>query len=75
MLAGKDVRVFERLSSVVNKSLDFRTHGSKLPDCCLANEEGFIRTATMIDVSTSASSVRINPVGLSRVAAPPLWGL
>ena len=32
------------------------------------NEEGFIRTAPMIGVSTNAGSVRINPVGLNRVA-------
>ena len=36
-----------------------------------ANEKGFIRTATMIDVRPCADSVRINPVGLSRVAALP----
>ena len=30
-----------------------------------------MRTATMIEASTNAGSVRINPVGLSRVAPPP----
>jgi hypothetical protein len=36
----------------------------------LSNEKGFIRTVTMIGVGTGADSVRINPVGLNRVARP-----
>ena len=34
-------------------------------------KSGFIRTATTIGRARGAGSVRINPVGLSRVAAPP----
>jgi hypothetical protein len=43
----------------------------------MPNEKGFIRTATMIGVSTSAGSVRINPVGLNRVsqAGPSAMGI
>jgi hypothetical protein len=33
-------------------------------------KQGFIRTATLIGMRTRAGSVRINPVGLNRVAAP-----
>ena len=41
------------------------------PCFCLPDEKGFIRTATVIDPSTDTGSVRINPVGLSRVVTLP----
>jgi hypothetical protein len=42
----------------------------QVPDSGGITKQGFIRTATLIGMRTRAGSVRINPVGLNRVAAP-----